>query len=262
MRKNERDWTNEESENGRKDTLVIEDADCFTHNICILIKKLKGEQKYMKLDGGKIVAEDELKLIAHNRSRFNSWIVFNILPKGCRILNPMKSSRGFVTVKMFHFQCDTNEFFKRKPQNWKILLSTNNLECSLKTRWNIWFLKKVLKIRKGSWRKIWKYFERFLRTMDFLCIKRYASFIFYLCKIHNAYDKITGFVMKVSLSLSLFFRLESSISKRLNDGDPINAYRGEYMTHDFRQNIKTGTVGCVNYYYSFETYYFFIFNIF
>ena len=83
-------------------TVVMEDEDGISQMFEYLKKKYESEPNWINVKSKPVFAEYELELIAHNGSGFYSLNTLNNLPSCCRIINPIETARGLITVKIFH----------------------------------------------------------------------------------------------------------------------------------------------------------------
>ena len=69
------------------------------------LRALKGEPKKINRNGKEFISEYDLKLIAHNGSGFDTWIILNNLPEGCKIMNMIKNGKnGIINYKLENLQ--------------------------------------------------------------------------------------------------------------------------------------------------------------
>ena len=68
-----------------------------------------------------------LKMIAHNGSGLDIWIIFYNLPEWCSIVNMIKIGKGIISNKIHNGFCS-----KGKPQYITFVCSMNHLSSSLK----------------------------------------------------------------------------------------------------------------------------------
>ena len=76
------------------------------------MKKCKVEPIWINVNYMPVIAEHELKHIAHYGSSFDSWIILNILPACARIIIPIRTARGLTTVKILIGFCDVTGMFQ------------------------------------------------------------------------------------------------------------------------------------------------------
>ena len=89
-----------------------------------------------------VVAESELKPLAHERSGFGSWIVVRKLPIWGRTTKPTETARGLKTVKIFKAPC-----YVRKIEVYRFTLQYESLKRILnKFRKTIGLQQESLKI--------------------------------------------------------------------------------------------------------------------
>ena len=74
-----RDLTQDEIDKCLNDVRLFEGENCITE-MFERLRVLKGEPKKFNRNGKEFRAEYELKLIAHNGSGFDTWIILNNLP--------------------------------------------------------------------------------------------------------------------------------------------------------------------------------------
>ena len=110
------------------------------------LKLFKGEPRYIiDKTGRKVLCEYELKLIAHNGSGFDSWIVLNNLPDWCSIISMIKKTgKGIISLKILNGYICCKNGSKGKPQYITFVCSMNHLSSSLKNLGETFGLQKEL----------------------------------------------------------------------------------------------------------------------
>ena len=97
-----RDLTQTEIDKCLNDIIIFKGENCIS---CMFdyLKSFKGEPKYTRNNCGKVILSSyELKLIAHNGSGFDSWIILNNLPKWCSIVSMIKTGKGIISLKILN----------------------------------------------------------------------------------------------------------------------------------------------------------------
>ena len=202
-----RDLAKEEIEKSLNDVKIIEGEDCIT-KMFKKLQDLKGEPKKIEKNGKEITVEYEMKMIAHNGSGFDNWIILDNLPEWCRITSMIKTGKGIINMNIYNGMCNvkTNKegklISKGQPHYLIYNCSANHMNSSLRKLGETYKLQaEVLKqesdhteIYEDTWqdqRLIW---EPYLR-MDILTLA-----IIYARYSMNM-QTITGFGMKDCLSL-------------------------------------------------------------
>ena len=248
-----KDLTEKEIDSLLNNVRIFDGEDCIT-KMFEKLRDLKGEPKKIEKNGKKITIEYEMKMIAHNGSGFDSWIILDNLPEWCRITSMIKTGKGIINMKIYNGMCNVKTNKERKivskgqPQYLVFNCSANHMKSSLRKLGETYKLQKeVLKqeidhteIYEDTWeaqRDIW---EPYLR-MDILTLA-----IIYARYSLNM-ESITGFGMKDCLSLpSLGWKYFNSKRDQPDLIEPIYTYTDKYMRHFVRQAIKGGKVGAFN----------------
>ena len=210
------------------------------------LRALKGEPKKINRNGREFIAEYDLKLIAHNGSGFDTWIILNNLPEGCKIMNMIKNGKGIISLKIFNGMVDVKSNSKGKPQYLTFTCSMNHMKSSLRKLGETYKLQTELmkqemnhtEIYEDTWKSKKSEWEPYLR-MDIL------SLAFINARYSMNISSITGFGMKDCLSLASL-GWKHFMSSRCVDDEPIYSYTDKYMRHFVRQAIKGGKVGAFN----------------
>ena len=248
-----RDLTKEEIEKYLNEVRIFDGEDCIT-KMFEKLRAVKGEPKKIEKNGKEIIVEYELKMIAHNGSGFDSWIILDNLPEWCRITSMIKTGKGIINMKIYNGMCDIKPNIKGKPQYLIFNCSANHMKSSLRKLGETYKLQtEVLKqeidhteIYEDTWesqRDIW---EPYLR-MDILTLA-----IIY-ARYSLSMKEISGFGMKDCLSLpSLGWKYFNLTRDQPDLIEPIYTYTDKYMRHFVRQSIKGGKVGAFNQIYESE----------
>ena len=95
-----RDLTQTEIDKCLNDITIFKGENCIS-TMFDYLKLFKGEPRYnIDKNGKKVLCEYELKLIAHNGSGFDSWIILNNLPEWCTIVSMIKTGKGIISLKI------------------------------------------------------------------------------------------------------------------------------------------------------------------
>ena len=227
------------------DVRLFEGANCITE-MFERLGALKGEPKKINRNGREFIAEYDLKLIAHNGSGFDTWVILNNLPEGCKIMNMIKNGKGIISLKIFNGMVNVKAYSKGQPQYLTFTCSMNHMKSSLRKLGETYKLQSSLmkqemnhiEIYEDTWeskRGEWEPYSR----MDIL------SLAFIYARYSMNMSSITGFGMKDCLSLpSLGWK--HFMSSRCVDDEPIYSHTDKYMRHFVRQAIKGGKVGAFN----------------
>ena len=222
-----------------------------------MFKKLRdvnGEPKKIEKNGKEIIVEYELKMIAHNGSGLDSWIILDNLPEWARITSMIKTGKGIINMKIYNGMCDVKSNSKGKPQYLIFNCSANHMKPSLRILGETYKLQaEVLKqeidhteIYEDTWQDQQPIWEPYLR-MDILTLA-----IIYARYSMNM-QSITGFGMKDCLSLpSLGWKYFNSKRDQPDLIEPIYTYTDKYIRYFVRQSIKGGKVGAFNQIYESE----------
>ena len=166
------------------------------------LRLLKGESKKLYRNGKEYIAEYELKLIAHNGSGFDTWIILNNLPERCRIMNLIKNGKGIISLKIFNRMVNVNANSKGHPQYLTFTCSMNHMKSSLRKLGETYKLQTSLmkqetdhnEIYEDTWESKRSEWEPYLK-MDIL------SLAFIYARYSMNMSSIAGFGMKDCLSL-------------------------------------------------------------
>ena len=203
------------------------------------VLSFKGEPKKVK---NKYV-EYNLYLIAHNGSRFDSYLVLNNFPQWQSVVKPIKKGAGIISPKIFNGYVDQN---KKIPQyvhfrcgrvhnnkNLKKIRESYKLQESL--------LKKELEhdeIYEDTWEareNEWLPYVKNDVLSTAFCYARYTM----------GTVELTGFGMKNSLTLpSLANKYFNSL--RDEDDEPIYTYTDPFMRNFVRKAIRGGRCNAFN----------------
>ena len=97
------------------------------------LQLFKGEPRYIfNKDGKRTLSEYELKMVAHNGSGFDIWIILYNLPEWCSIVNMIKTGKGIISLKIHNGNIECKNGSKGKPQYITFVCSMNHLSSSLK----------------------------------------------------------------------------------------------------------------------------------
>ena len=108
-----RNLTIEEIEKSLNDVKIFEGEDCIT-KMFKKLQDLKGEPKKIEKNEKEITAEYEMKMIAHNGSGFDSWIILDNLPELCRITSMIKTAKGIINIKIYNGMCNVKTYKEGK----------------------------------------------------------------------------------------------------------------------------------------------------
>ena len=100
-----RDLTKEEIDKYLDNVRIFDGEDCITR-MFEKLRDLKGEAKKIEKNGKEITIEYEMKMIAHNGSGFDSWIILDNLPEWCRITSMIKTGKGIINMKIYNGICN------------------------------------------------------------------------------------------------------------------------------------------------------------
>ena len=236
-----RDLTQTEIDKCLRDVRLFEGEDCIT-NMFERLRDLKGEPRKIMKNGKEFIVEYDLKLVAHNGSGFDTWIILNNLPKECKIMNMIKNGKGIISLKIYNGMVDVKANSKGKPQYLTFVCSMNHMKSSLRKLGETYKLQPELlkqemnheEIYEDTWQSKRSEWEPYLR-MDIL------SLAFIYARYSMNMSSITGFGMKGCLSLpSLGWK--HFMSSRTESDEKIYSYTDKYM----RQAIKGGKTGAFN----------------
>ena len=167
------------------------------------LQLFKGEPRYIFNKNGKFtLSEYELKMIAHNGSGFDSYIILNNLPEWCSIVNMIKTGKGIISLKIHNGNVDIKNGSKGKPQYITFVCSMNHLSSSLRKLGETFGLQKELlkqemnhtEIYEDTWEDKRDEWLPYLK-MDVL------SLAFIYARYTMNMDSLTEFGMKNCLSL-------------------------------------------------------------
>ena len=155
------------------------------------LRALKGEPKKINRNGREFIAEYDLKLIAHNGSGFDTWIILNNLPEGCKIMNMIKNGKGIISLKIFNVMVDVKSYSKSKLQYLTFTCSMNHMKSSLRKLGETYKLQSELmkqemnhtEIYEDTWKSKKSEWEPYLR-MDILSFF-WISCLETFCKTSN-----------------------------------------------------------------------------
>ena len=170
----------------------------------------------------------------------------------CRIINPIKTSKGFITLKNSQGFCDVKENYQGKPQFINLLWSMNDLHGSLR---NIW-IKKIIKIRNETGRIIPTYFRKLERSIGSAFKNDVSPSSSIYARYAMKIAKITGSIKKDRLSLPSYrWNFFKTRRKTMN----LSTKKTDENMCDFVwESIKSGEVGAVNQYFENENTNFFL----
>ena len=240
-----RDLTQDKIDKCLNDVRLFEGENCLTEMFERLLL-LEGEPKKINRNGKEFIAEYELKLIAHNGSGFDTWIILNNLPSWSRIMNLIKNGKGIISLKIFNGMVNVKANSKGQPQCLTFTCSMNHMKSSLRKLGETYKLQTSLmkqemdhnEIYEDTWECKRREWEPYLK-MDIL------SLAFIYARDSMNMSSITGFRMKDCLSLpSLGWK--HYMSSRTPSDETISSYADKYMRHFVRQSIKGGKVGAFN----------------
>ena len=132
----------DETQNCRKFTIASCGENCVSKALDFCLK-LKGEERKLK---NKIV-EDNLQLLAHNGSGFDTWLVLNNLDSDKRIVIIVKNGKIVIKMKVFNGYIEKNKI--QIPQYLHFRCGMTHLISSLEK------LGKTFKLQKNYWKLKW-----------------------------------------------------------------------------------------------------------
>ena len=91
------DLTDKEFAKCKKNDTVFDGIDCVD-KMMVWLSGLKGEPRKV---GNKNI-ESNLELLAHEGSRFDTWVALNNLSNWYRITNIIKNGNGIISLKVFN----------------------------------------------------------------------------------------------------------------------------------------------------------------
>ena len=247
------DLTKEEIQKYLDDMRIFDGEDCI-EKMFKKLRDVKGEPKKIEKNGKEIIVEYELKMIAHNGSGLDSWIILDNLPEWARITSMIKTGKGIINMKIYNGMCDVKSNSKGKPQYLIFNCSANHMKSSLRKLGETYKLQaEVLKqeidhteIYEDTWQDQQPICEPYLR-MDILTLA-----IIYARYSMNM-QSITGSGMKDCLSLpSLGWKYFNSKRDQPDLIEPIYTYTDKYIRYFVGQSIKGGKVGAFNQIYESE----------
>ena len=77
---------------------------------------MKGEPKKIDKNGKEAIVENEMKMIAHNGSGFDSWIIHDNSSEWCRITIMIKTGKRIISIKIFNGLVNVKKHSKGRPQ--------------------------------------------------------------------------------------------------------------------------------------------------
>ena len=169
----------------------------FERNDCDYLKV--NQRNLIEMEKNK--GMNELKLIAHNGSGFDTWNILNNLLSWCRIMNLIKNGKGIISLKIFNGMVNVKSNSKGHPQYLSFTCSMNHMKSSLRILGETYKLQTSLKkqemdhneIYEDTWeseRSEWEpYWKMNILSLAFI-YARYSMNVF----------SITGFGMKNCLS--------------------------------------------------------------
>ena len=239
-----RDISEQEYQKCLNDCVVFKGTGCINEMLYHVLS-YKGEPKKVK---NKIV-EYNLYLIAHNGSRFDSYVVLNNLPQWRTVVKTIKIGAGIISLKIFNGYVDAK---KKIPQyvhfrcgRVHINKSLNKIGKSYKLQKSL--LKKELEhdeIYEDTWEakeNEWlPYVKNDVLSIAF-CYARYTM----------GMEELTGFGMKNSLTLPSLANKYFNSFRDEND-EPIYTYTDPFMRNFVRKAIKGGRCNAFNQHYKSE----------
>ena len=128
----DRDLTPDELIIERENVTVFDASkgNCVMNMLKYISEKHEGDERtYIDKDGDEIVSSYRLLLVAHNSSRFDSWVVLNSLIKEITDLNFIKTARGLISLS---FRCGVKIVNTVEvPQYVKFTCSKSHIKGSL-----------------------------------------------------------------------------------------------------------------------------------
>ena len=73
-----------------------------------------------------------MKMVAHNGSGLDSWIILDNLPEWCRTTKLIKTVKGIINMKIYNGMCKVKKHSKGQPQYLIFNFSANHMKSSLK----------------------------------------------------------------------------------------------------------------------------------
>ena len=195
------------------------------------------------------IVENNLYLIAHSGSGFDTYVVLNNLPQWRSIVKPIKNGAGIVSLKIFngyvnpvkkipqyvHFRCGRvhiNQSLKKIGESYK--LQKNLLKKELE---HDEIFEDTWESRENEWLP---YVKNDVLSTAF-CYARYTM----------GMEELTGFGMKNNLTLpSLANKYFNSL--RDENDEPIYTYTYPFMRNFARKSIKGGRCNAFNQRYKSE----------
>ena len=235
-----RDISEKEYQKCLNDCIVFKGLDNINKMLDYVLQ-YKGERKRIN---NKIV-KNNLYLIAHKGSGFDSYVVLNKLPQW-RTVKLNKNGTGIVSLKIYNGYIDQN---KKIPQYVHLRCGLLHIKDTLSNIGKSYKLQSCLpkqeleheQIFEDNWEEKENEWLQYLKN-DVL------STAFSYARYSKGMEELTGFGMKNSLTLpslaNKFF-----ISLREENDEPIYTYNDEFMRHFVRQSIKGGRCSALNQYY-------------
>ena len=244
-----RDLTQKEIDKCLNDVTIFKGEKCVS-NMFDYLKLFTGEPKYVINNCGKsVLSSYELKMIAHNGSGFDAWIILYNLPDWCSIASMIKTGKGIINLKILNGFVGGKNGSKGKPQYITFVCSMNHLSSSLKKLGETFGLQKELLKQEMNHTEIYEdtWWDKMNEWLPYLKMD-VLSLAFIYARYSMNMDSITGFGMKNCLSLpSLGWKYYNCM--RTEENEPIYSYTDKYMRHFVRQSIKGGKVGAFNQYF-------------
>ena len=206
------------------------------------VLQYKGEPKRIN---NKLV-KNNLYLIAHKGSGFDSYVVLNNLPQGRTVVSLIKNGSGIVSLKIFNGYVDP---VKKIPQYVHLRCGLLHNKDSLKNIGKSYNLQPCLlkqelehdEIFEDNWEEKENEWLPYLKN-DVL------STAFSYARYSKGMEELTRFGMKNSLTLpSLANKYFNSL--RDESDEPIYTYNDEFMRHFVRQSIKRRRCSALNQHY-------------
>ena len=152
-----RDLTETEIDKCLNDISIFEGENCDS-NMFKQLQLFKGEPRYINKNGKRTLSEYELKMIAHNGSGFDIWIILYNLPEWCSIGNMIKTGKGIISLKIHNGNVECKNGSKGKPQYITFVCSMNHLSASLRKLGETFGLQKeLLKQEMNHTENLWRH---------------------------------------------------------------------------------------------------------
>ena len=205
------------------------------------VLQYKGEPKRIN---NKIV-KNNLYLIAHKGSGFDSYVVLNNLPQW-RTVKLIKNGSGIVSLKIFNGYVDQN---KKIPQYVHLRCGLLHIKDSLKNIGKSYKLQPCLLKQELEHDEIFEdnWEEKENEWLPYLK-KDVLSTAFSYARYSKGMEALRGFGIKNCLTLpSLASKYFNSL--REENDEPIYTYNDEFMRHFVRQSAKGGRCSALSQYY-------------